>query len=380
MEIYLDNCATTKVCPEAAEAAMKAMVEDYGNPSSLHRMGLRAERILTGTRKAAAALLGCDYGCIYLTGGATDSNNIAIQGAVRARVRMGKTIVTTTVEHPSVGETVSMLEKSGYTVKRVAPRANGQFDPEDFLEAVDADTVLLTFMMVNNELGTILPYEKVVPALKKRFPDLLIHIDGVQGFTKLPFHPERLGVDLFSFSGHKLYAPKGIGGLYIRKGLRILPVEYGGGQEKAIRPGTEAVPAIAGLGAALTMIKAHQSEIMRNYRERQNQVRSLVKEIPGVVINSPENGCPHIINLSVPGIPSEVMLHALEEKSVYVSSGSACSKGALSGVLKAFHLPDERIRSALRVSFSRETTGEEIEAFAQALKEVTDRLGAVVNG
>lgn len=380
MEIYLDNCATTKVCPEAAEAAMKAMVEDYGNPSSLHRMGLRAERILTGTRKAAAALLGCDYGCIYLTGGATDSNNIAIQGAVRARARMGKTIVTTTVEHPSVGETVSMLEKSGYTVKRVAPRANGQFDPEDFLEAVDADTVLLTFMMVNNELGTILPYEKVVPALKKRFPDLLIHIDGVQGFTKLPFHPERLGVDLFSFSGHKLYAPKGIGGLYIRKGLRILPVEYGGGQEKAIRPGTEAVPAIAGLGAALTMIKAHQSEIMRNYRERQNQVRSLVKEIPGVVINSPENGCPHIINLSVPGIPSEVMLHALEEKGVYVSSGSACSKGALSGVLKAFHLPDERIRSALRVSFSRETTGEEIEAFAQALKEVTDRLGAVVNG
>lgn len=380
MEIYLDNCATTKVCPEAAEAAMKAMVEDYGNPSSLHRMGLRAERILTGTRKAAAALLGCDYGCIYLTGGATDSNNIAIQGAVRARARMGKTIVTTTVEHPSVGETVSMLEKNGYTVKRVAPRANGQFDPEDFLEAVDADTVLLTFMMVNNELGTILPYEKVVPALKKRFPDLLIHIDGVQGFTKLPFHPERLGVDLFSFSGHKLYAPKGIGGLYIRKGLRILPVEYGGGQEKAIRPGTEAVPAIAGLGAALTMIKAHQSEIMRNYRERQNQVRSLVKEIPGVVINSPENGCPHIINLSVPGIPSEVMLHALEEKSVYVSSGSACSKGALSGVLKAFHLPDERIRSALRVSFSRETTGEEIEAFAQALKEVTDRLGAVVNG
>lgn len=380
MEIYLDNCATTKVCPEAAEAAMKAMVEDYGNPSSLHGMGLRAERILTGTRKAAAALLGCEYGCIYLTGGATDSNNIAIQGAVRARARMGKTIVTTTVEHPSVGETVSMLEKNGYTVKRVAPRSNGQFDPEDFLEAVDADTVLLTFMMVNNELGTILPYEKVVPALKKRFPDLLIHIDGVQGFTKLPFHPERLGVDLFSFSGHKLYAPKGIGGLYIRKGLRILPVEYGGGQEKAIRPGTEAVPAIAGLGAALNMIKAHQSEIMRNYRERQTQIRSLVKEIPGVVINSPENGCPHIINLSVPGIPSEVMLHALEEKGVYVSSGSACSKGALSGVLKAFHLPDERIRSALRVSFSRETTGEEIEAFAQALKEVTARLGAVVNG
>ena len=220
MEIYLDNCASTKVCPEAVEAAMKAMAEDYGNPSSLHRMGLRAERLLTGTRKAAAALLGCDYGCIYLTGGATDSNNIAIQGAVRARARMGKTVVTTTVEHPSVAETVTALEKGGYTVKRVAPRPDGQFAPEDFLEAVDGDTVLLSMMMVNNELGTILPYEKVVPALKKRFPDLIVHIDGVQGFTKLPFLPEKLGVDLFSFSGHKLYAPKGVGGLYIRKGLR----------------------------------------------------------------------------------------------------------------------------------------------------------------
>ena len=380
MEIYLDNCATTKVCPEAVEAAMKAMAEDYGNPSSLHRMGLRAERLLTGTRKAAAALLGCDYGCIYLTGGATDSNNIAIQGAVRARARMGKTVVTTTVEHPSVAETVTALEKGGYTVKRVAPRPDGQFAPEDFLEAVDGDTVLLSMMMVNNELGTILPYEKVVPALKKRFPDLIVHIDGVQGFTKLPFLPEKLGVDLFSFSGHKLYAPKGVGGLYIRKGLRVLPVEYGGGQEKAIRPGTEAVPAIAGMGAALTMVKEHRAAIMQNYRERNGQLRLLLKEIPGAVINSPENGCPHILNFSFPGIPSEVMLHALEERGVYVSSGSACSKGALSGVLKAFYLPDERVRSALRVSFSRETTAEEIDAFVEALREVTGHLSAVVNG
>ena len=380
MEIYLDNCATTKVCPEAVEAAVKAMAEDYGNPSSLHRMGLRAERILTGTRKAAAALLGCDYGCIYLTGGATDSNNIAIQGAVRARARMGKTVVTTTVEHPSVAETVTALEKGGYTVKRVASRPDGQFAPEDFLEAVDGDTVLLSMMMVNNELGTILPYEKVVPALKKRFPDLIVHIDGVQGFTKLPFLPEKLGVDLFSFSGHKLYAPKGVGGLYIRKGLRVLPVEYGGGQEKAIRPGTEAVPAIAGMGAALQMVKEHRAAIMQNYRERNGQLRLLLKEIPGAVINSPENGCPHILNFSFPGIPSEVMLHALEEKGVYVSSGSACSKGALSGVLKAFHLPDERVHSALRVSFSRETTAEEIDAFAEALREVTGHLSAVVNG
>ena len=303
MEIYLDNCATTKVCPEAVEAAMKAMAEDYGNPSSLHRMGLRAERLLTGTRKAAAALLGCDYGCIYLTGGATDSNNIAIQGAVRARARMGKTVVTTTVEHPSVAETVTALEKGGYTVKRVAPRPDGQFAPEDFLEAVDGDTVLLSMMMVNNELGTILPYEKVVPALKKRFPDLIVHIDGVQGFTKLPFLPEKLGVDLFSFSGHKLYAPKGVGGLYIRKGLRVLPVEYGGGQEKAIRPGTEAVPAIAGMGAALTMVKEHRAAIMQNYRERNGQLRLAPERYPRRGHQLPRKRLPPYPQLLLPRHP-----------------------------------------------------------------------------
>ena len=218
MEIYLDNCATTKVCPEAVEAAMKAMAEDYGNPSSLHRMGLRAERLLTGTRKAAAALLGCDYGCIYLTGGATDSNNIAIQGAVRARARMGKTVVTTTVEHPSVAETVTALEKGGYTVKRVAPRPDGQFAPEDFLEAVDGDTVLLSMMMVNNELGTILPYEKVVPALKKRFPDLIVHIDGVQGFTKLPSCRKSWGLTSSPSPATSSTPPKGSAGCISGRG------------------------------------------------------------------------------------------------------------------------------------------------------------------
>ncbi len=378
LEIYLDNCATTKVCPEAAEAALNAMVHDYGNPSSLHKKGLDAEHILTAARKEAAALLGCEYDSVYFTGGATDSNNIAIQGSLAARPRGGKTIVTTTVEHPSVGATISAMEKKGYTVKRIAPKADGHFDPYDFLDAVDEDTVLLSMMMVNNELGTILPYEKVVPAVKKRFPDLIVHIDGVQGFTKLPLSVTRLGVDLFSFSGHKLYAPKGIGGLYIRKGLRILPVEYGGGQEKGLRSGTESVPMIAGMSAAFSMIRKHQNEINENYRARNLQLRKLLSDIPYIVINSPQDGCPHLLNLSVPGIPSEIMLHALEEKEIYVSSGSACSKGAQSSTLAAYHLPQERIRSALRISFSRETTEEEINLFAAALKEVTKKLKKVV--
>ena len=378
MEIYLDNCATTRVCPEAAEAAMNAMVRDYGNPSSLHKKGLDAEHILTAARKEAAALLGCAYDCVYFTGGATDSNNIAIQGALAARPRAGKTIVTTTVEHSSVGATITAMEKRGYTVKRVAPRADGHFDPYDFLDAVDEDTVLLSMMMVNNEMGTILPYDKVIPAVKKRFPELITYIDGVQGFTKIPLSVERLGVDLFSFSGHKLYAPKGVGGLYIRKGVRILPVEYGGGQEKNLHSGTEAVPMIAGMGAAFSMIRKNQAAIARNYRELNAQLRARMAEIPGVVINSPADGCPHLLNISVPGVPSEIMLHALEEKEIYVSSGSACSKGAQSSTLAAFHLPLERVRSALRISFSRETTAEQIDCFADALREVTEKLRKVV--
>ena len=183
---------------------------------------------------------------------------------------------------------------------------------------------------------------------------------------------------MFSFSGHKLYAPKGVGGLYIRKGVRILPVEYGGGQEKNLHSGTEAVPMIAGMGAAFSMIRKNQAAIARNYRELNARLRARMAEIPGVVINSPADGCPHLLNISVPGVPSEIMLHALEEKEIYVSSGSACSKGAQSSTLAAFHLPLERVRSALRISFSRETTAEQIDCFADALREVTEKLRKVV--
>lgn len=378
MEIYLDNCATTKVCAEAAAACMEAMTNEYGNPSSLHRKGLNAEHLMTAARKTAAGLLGCDPECVIFTGGATDSNNIAILGGVSARKRAGKTIVTSTVEHPSVADTVTSLEELGYTVKRIAPRADGSFAAEDFIDAVDEDTVLLTFMMVNNEMGTILPYDKIIPAVRRKYPDLLIHMDGVQGFTKLPLNVKRLDVDLFSFSGHKLYAPKGIGGLYIKKGVRINPVEHGGGQERGIRSGTQSVPMIAAMGKALELCRRDGAAILKNYRERNAQLRTLLADIPQVVINSPEKGCPHVLNISVPGIPSEIMLHSLEEKEIYISSGSACAKGALSSTLEAFGLPAERVRSALRISFSKDTTAEEIEIFAGALKDTIERLSKVI--
>lgn len=378
MEIYLDNCATTKVCGEAAAACMEAMTHEYGNPSSLHRKGLNAERLMTAARKTVAGMLGCDPECIIFTGGATDSNNIAIMGGVSARRRAGKTIVTSAVEHPSVGDTVSALEEQGYTVKRIAPREDGNFAAEDFIDAVDDDTVLLTFMMVNNEMGTILPYDKIIPAVRRNYPDLLIHMDGVQGFTKLPLNVKRLDLDLFSFSGHKLYAPKGIGGLYIKKGIRINPVEYGGGQERGIRSGTQSVPLIAAMGEALALCKRDSAAILKNYRERNAQLRALLAEMPQVVINSPEKGCPHLLNISVPGVPSEIMLHSLEEQEIYVSSGSACSKGALSKTLEAYGLPAGRIRSALRISFSRETTAEEINRFAAVLQQTIERLSKVI--
>lgn len=378
MEIYLDNCATTKVCPQAAEACMTAMVEAYGNPSSLHKKGLEAEHLVTRTRKIAAGLLGCDSSSIIFTGGATDSNNIAILGGIAARARRGKTIVTSAVEHPSVSRTLDALAEQGYTIRRISPKPDGNFSAADFVDAIDEDTVMLTFMMVNNEMGTILPYDKIIPAARKKSPDLLIHMDGVQGFTKLPLQVRRLDLDLFSFSGHKLYAPKGIGGLYIKKGVRILPVEHGGGQEQGIRSGTLSVPLIAALGEALTLCQEQRSAILENYRQRQTQLRERLSHMPEVVINSPENCCPHLLNLSVPGIPSEIMLHTLEEKGIYVSSGSACAGGALSETLAAYGLPPERIRSALRISFSRETTAEEIDIFADQLAAAIQRLSRVI--
>lgn len=378
MEIYLDNCATTKVCAQAAEACMEAMIHEYGNPSSLHRKGLNAEHLMTAARKNIAAMLGCDPECIIFTGGATDSNNIAILGGISARKRAGKTIVTSAVEHPSVAGTVASLEEQGYTVKRISPREDGTFAAEDFIDAVDGDTVLVTFMMVNNEMGTILPYDRIIPAVRRKYPNVLIHMDGVQGFTKLPLNVKQLDLDLFSFSGHKLYAPKGIGGLYIKKGIRINPVEYGGGQERGIRSGTQSVPLIAAMGEALALCKKDGAAILKNYRERNAQLRALLAEMPQVVINSPEKGCPHVLNISVPGIPSEIMLHSLEEKEIYVSSGSACAKGALSSTLEAYGLPPERVRSALRISFSKDTTAEEISLFAEALKDTIDRLSRVI--
>lgn len=374
MEIYLDNCATTRVCAEAAEACLRAMTDAYGNPSSLHKKGVEAEELLNRARRTVAGMLGGSPECVFFTGSATESNNLAILGAAGAYPRGGKTIVTTSVEHASVEETADFLGEQGYAIRKVAPRPDGNFDPQDFLDAVDGDTLLLSFMMVNNEIGTVLPYETVIPALKKKFPKLLIHMDAVQGFAKYPLNVKRLGVDLVTISGHKLYAPKGIGALYVKKGVRLKPLIRGGGQEQGLRSGTQAAELAAGFDAALTLCAQNREEWGRRCAALNARLREGASRLERVEINSPADGAPHILSLSVLGVPSEIMLHFLESKGIYVSSGSACAKGAKSSALEAYGLPEERIRSALRVSFGRENTPGDVDALLDALAEGAARF------
>lgn len=378
MEIYLDNCATTKVCDQAINASITVMKEQYGNPSSLHKKGIEAENLITAARKRVASILNCEPDCVIFTGGATESNNIAILGGVSARKRNGKTIVTDSIEHPSVENSLAFLEKQGYTVKRITPNKDGVFFADDFINAVDDDTVLLTFMMVNNELGTIFPYEEIIKSVRKKYPNILIHMDAVQGFTKLPLNTKKVDVDLVSFSGHKLYAPKGIGGLYIKKGVRIEPIVHGGGQEKTVRSGTQSVPLIVAMDEALKLCIEKKEEIAKNYEFCNNYLRKAFESIKEVVINSPENASKHLINISVLGIPSEIMLHFLEQHNIFVSSGSACAKGEKSTVLKSAGIADDRVKSALRISFSKDTTKEELDIFIDILKQGIARFKSVI--
>ncbi len=372
-QTYLDNSATTRVCTEAAQAALRAMTEEYGNPSSLHSMGMEAEKLVTQARKSLVKLLGGN-GELVFTSGATESNNLALFGAAEAGKRRGNRIVISAVEHPSVAETALALEKQGFSVIRIPPRPDGNFCAEDFTAAVDDQTILLSCMMVNNETGARLPVEKIADATKRINPDTIIHIDAVQAFGKIPFSADKAGFDLVSISGHKIYAPKGVGGLYIRKGIRILPRTYGGGQERGLRPGTESVPLIAAFAAAAECCHSEMQKKNAEYEMLNRMLRERLKDMPAICINSPEGAVPYILNLSVSGIRSEIMLHYLEQAGIYVSSGSACSKGAASPVLTAMNLPRDRADSALRISFGRYNIPADICRLTERLEEGITRL------
>lgn len=367
-EAYLDNSSTTRVCEPAAAKVMELMTENYGNPSSLHTLGFRAEQALTEARRNIAAALGAKEDEVFFTSGGTESNNLAIFGAAYARKRMGMHIVTTQIEHPSVTNAVRQLEKEGWEVTWLQPDREGHILPEAVQEAVRPDTTLVTMMAVNNEVGTILPLDAAAQAIAAKKAPALLHVDAVQGFGKLDLRPERRKIDLLSISAHKIHGPKGVGALYVRKGVRIAPRTFGGGQEHGTRPGTEGLPAIGGFGAAVKALPP-VNEGLRQAEELAAICREKLLALPGVEFNSPEDALPYIVNFSVGAVRAETMLHFLAARGVYVSSGSACSKGKQSPVLEAMGLPRERIQAALRVSFSHLNTLKDVDALVEGVRE-----------
>jgi cysteine sulfinate desulfinase/cysteine desulfurase and related enzymes len=369
MTVYLDNAATTKPCEEAVSAALDAMTVNFGNPSSLHKAGLNAQLVVDRARKIIADSIGTDSSLIYFTSGATESNNLALRGVSQAYGRKKRRIVISAVEHASIEETASDLEKKGFEVARVAPRADGRLYASDFVDACDENTCLISMMMVNNETGYILPVKEVFSAVKRRFSDIVTHCDCVQGYMKLPIKANSLNADLISFSGHKIHGVKGVGAIYIKKGIRVVPIVTGGKQEKGVRSGTESVPLIAAFGAAVEKLSCNLRERMEYASGLKAHLLERLSEIGGIEVNSPDDGSPYIINISAVGKRSEIMLHFLESKEIYVSSGSACSKGAQSGVLGSFGINDKAADSALRISLSAENTAEELDLFAAALAE-----------
>ena len=370
MPAYLDNAATTRPCEEAVAAALAAMTDNYGNPSSLHRVGLNAELAVTEARKSIAAALVCLPECITFTSGATESNNTLIIGAAEHYGRRKKKIVVSAIEHPSVEESMKYLEKNGFEVVRIKPQKTGEIDADEFIAAVDYNTVLASCMLVNNETGAIMPVKKIFTQIKRSYPDCITHCDAVQGFLKIPIKTADLNADLITVSGHKVHAPKGVGAMYIKKGIRVNPRMLGGGQEKGMRSGTESVPLISAFGAAVRAQLQTIPTAWSNAEELNNRLRKKLAALDYITINSnAEDQCPFILNFSVKGIRSEIMLHFLESKNIYVSSGSACSKGGHSSVLTAMGIPDKVADSAIRVSFSRMSSCGEVEALATALQE-----------
>ncbi|MEG2813427.1 MAG: cysteine desulfurase family protein [Oscillospiraceae bacterium] len=371
-EIYLDNSSTTKPIPKAVEACNFALTQEYGNSSSLHRKGFLAENLMSAARVSIANALSCLESEIIFTSGATESNNLAIIGAAQALSRRGKKIVTTAIEHASVRLAVNFLESQGFIVEELIPNADGYYTTEQFIEAVDDNTILVSCMYVNNETGLILPVKAIANAVKKKNPKTIMHVDAVQAFMKFPIKLSQTAIDLMSFSGHKIGAIKGIGGLFVKKGVRLVPQTYGGNQENGLRCGTQSVPLISAFGAAVAEISPKIDEYLKYYYMLNKHLVDRLFEIPEIKINSSIDeklNAPYIINISTGVIRSEVMLHFLEQFEIYVSSGSACSKGKQSYVLSALSLDKSRSDTALRISFSPDTTIEQLDILADKLNE-----------
>ena len=373
MEHYLDNSATTKVCPEAAEAAMLAMTEIYGNPSSTHTKGREAKQLLDKSRKQVADALGCTAQELVFTSCGSESDNWAILNGAELMRRKGMHIISSQVEHDAVRKSLDELERRGFEVTRLKPDETGAIPVQAVMEALRPDTVLVTLMLVNNETGAVTDIGAIARAMKKAGSQALLHTDAVQAFMKLPFTVKSLGADLVSVSGHKIHAPKGIGALYIKNGVKLKPYLLGGGQENGRRAGTEAMPQIAAFGAACQAAREHLQE---NYERmaalRQLAIDALRRDIPELVVIG--GGAPHILSISLPGWRSEVLMNYMEAREIYVSKSSACKKGGRSHVLEAIGLAPKVIDGAIRIGLSRFTTQEDILALCAALKEARSKL------
>lgn len=366
---YLDNAATTVVDPALADLCREAMTELFGNPSSLYTPGAKSEMAIDKAREQVAQTLGVTAAQITFTACGTESDNIALLGAAKKAKHWAANLVATGFEHPAVAKTLEALGKEGWEIRFVAPDAEGHVSEEALLDAVDSKTGLVTFMFVNNEIGTVQDVLGLAAKVRAKAPRAAIHVDGVQGWCKHPLNLKNSAIDSFALSGHKMHCPKGIGALYLRKNYKIDAAFCGGGQERGLRPGTENVPYIVTLGAAAEKYGATVAQRLAKVQELNRALRAELAGIEGILLNSPEDASPYVLNFSIPGVRSETMLHFLESREVYVSSGSACSKGAASHTLSAMGLPPQRIDGALRVSFCESSRQEDIDALAEGLRE-----------
>ena len=374
MTAYFDNAATTKVCNEAAEAVLHTLTEDYGNPSSGYALGRRAAGIVDDARESVAAAMGAEPGEIFFTSGGTEGDNWAIrQGCYYGRHK-GRHIITSAAEHDAVLQTMRAMENKGWNVTYLYPDKQGRIEVEQVSEAVRDDTVLVSLMLVNNETGAISPIGEIAEAVREKAPNALIHTDAVQAYLKIPFYPRKLGVDLATISSHKIHGPKGAGALYIRKGLRLTPMLTGGGQERGMRPGTENVPAIVGFGAAADVGSKGFREFEAHIRHIRTYTLELLRDKIDEVVEIGAGDAPQILSVAFPGYGSEVIMNVLDAAGISVAKSSACKKGARSHVLEAMKLPRNIIDSAIRVSFSRFSTAEEAEYFAETVSEAIKRL------
>ena len=384
MEIYLDNSATTRVYHEVVSLMNKIMLEDYANPSSVHLKGLEAEKYVKESKENIAGMLKVKEKEIFFTSGGTESDNLSLIGTAFANQRKGKHLITTKIEHPAILNTVKYLKEQGFEIDYLSVNEFGIISLEELSSLIREDTILVSIMHTNNEVGALEPISEAGKLIKEKNPDCLFHVDAVQGFTKAEIYPKKQNVDLLSISGHKIHGPKGIGILYVNENVKIKPISYGGGQQKGLRSGTLNTPGIAGIGLAAKLAERNLKEnISRLYElksyflEKAVKLKNVEIKVNGCPLNEEgkfdvEKTAPHIINISVPGLRSEVLLHALEERGIYVSAGSACASHSKkeSSTLKAMGKDAGIMDSALRLSMSEFTTGDELDTVLNTLEEI----------